>query len=216
MLLTVLEKKITSRASKVVQQLKIKWVEFHISDTLWHTVDILIPNGRTGGKKKTNQFHVGKHHALYLESSIRDCTGFIWVPVASASPALTVLPVSHMASSSSRLGKCLQLSSSNVSASGTSEILGSLLQLGCHIQSFTQPSPELSPGNLTMLGIVWPLKISGTLVQAHINLQHACKQAICRQCCQFFFLDPFYQKCGSPFSACQLNLGKQVYQCEPI
>lgn len=168
-------------------------------------------------EKKMNQFHVGKHHALYLESSIRDCTGFIWVPVASASPALTVLPVSHMASSSSRLGKCLQLSSSNVSASGTSEILGTLLQLGCHIQSFTQPSPELSPGNLTVLGIVWPLKISGTLVQAHINLQHACKQAICRQCCQFFLLFPFYQKCGSPFSACQLNLGKQkVYQCEPI
>lgn len=99
-------------------------------------------------------------------------------PATFGSPVLTVLPVWDMASSLSRpytllvpfLSKCSwfwHLQNPGVSTA----TWASLSKLR------TQPIPELHAGKL--LCIVWPQQICGTLVQAHIKPQHACKSATC-------------------------------------
>lgn len=189
MMLTFLGKKTIFRGQQGGSTIKDaccktkKWVT-HV----WYTV---ARSKHSDSKWKDNRKKSTKHHPHPASGTHHPCNGLIWLQQPLAGQCFQVYPYHTWPVPWADSTQRLQLSSSNSCASGTSKILGCLLQLGCHFQCSTEPTLGLLAGNLTLLCVVWPQQISGTLGQAHINPQRACKQATCGQCC---FLAPFLPK----------------------
>lgn len=149
---------------------------------------ILIPNEKTRRNiwTKTHQTHPGKHPTLQrLSVASGACSGLTWPSATLSSLVITVLHTPRVSSSFSRLCTVLVAFLTKCPCFQHLQNMGVSTTTWISLSKFyRQSNLELHAGNSTLFCIVWPQHVSGFLVQAHINLPHACKPGTCWWCCQ--------------------------------